>query len=107
MPKVSFRMASASRESVFGIQTNAARKDHRSDHIEGRLTTAPSGCRVRKGTTTGTADQVSAAGDGDDWRANLDHPTKDLSPAHVPGVARTGGARAGRRTRRGPPRGPV
>src|SRR5664279_686672 len=50
MPKVSFRMASASRESVFGEQTNTARKIHRSDHTEGRLTTAPSGCCLRKGT---------------------------------------------------------
>ncbi len=32
MPKVSFRMASASRESVFGVQTNTAREIHRSDH---------------------------------------------------------------------------
>src|SRR5438045_9763673 len=54
MPKVSFRMASASRESVFGVQTNTARKIHRSDHTEDRLTTAPSGCCVRKGTTSGT-----------------------------------------------------
>jgi hypothetical protein len=53
MPKVSFRMASASRESVFGVQTNTARKIHRSDHTEGRLTTAPSGCCVRKGTPCG------------------------------------------------------
>jgi hypothetical protein len=53
MPKVSFRMASASRESVFGVQTNTARKNHRSDHTEGRLTTTPSGCCVRKGTLTG------------------------------------------------------
>src|SRR5919204_5921559 len=53
MPKVSFRMASASRESVFGVQTNTARKIHRSDHTEGRLTTASSGCCVRKGTLTG------------------------------------------------------
>jgi mRNA interferase MazF len=30
MAKVSFRMASASRESVFGIQTNTAHKTHRS-----------------------------------------------------------------------------
>src|ERR671919_1311322 len=36
MPKVSFRMASASRESVFGVQTNTARKIHRSDHTKGR-----------------------------------------------------------------------
>jgi hypothetical protein len=54
MPKVSFRMASASRESVFGVQTNTARKIHRSDHTEDRLTTAPSGCCVRKGTPTAT-----------------------------------------------------
>ncbi len=53
MPKVSFRMASASRESVFGVQTNTARKIHRSDHTEGRLTTTPSGCCVRKGTPCG------------------------------------------------------
>src|SRR5215211_6049637 len=53
MPKVSFRMASASRESVFGVQTNTARKIHRSDHTEDRLTTAPSGWCVRKGTLTG------------------------------------------------------
>src|SRR6266496_4199905 len=53
MPKVSFRMASASRESVLGVQINTARKIHRSDHTEGRLTTAPSGCCVRKGTSTG------------------------------------------------------
>src|ERR671920_1497854 len=49
MPKVSFRMASASRESVFGVQTSTARKNHRSGHTEGRLTTTPSGCCVRKG----------------------------------------------------------
>jgi hypothetical protein len=30
-------MASASREWVFGVQTNTARKIHRSDHTEGRL----------------------------------------------------------------------
>src|SRR5215207_5113514 len=54
MPKVSFRMASASRESVFGVQTNTARKIHRSDHTEDRLTTAPSGCCVRKGTLSDT-----------------------------------------------------
>jgi hypothetical protein len=41
-------MASASREWLFGVQTNTARKIHRSDHTEGRLTTAPSGCCVRK-----------------------------------------------------------
>ena len=51
--KVSFRTASASGESVFGVQTNAARKIHRSDHTEGPLTTAPSGCCVRKGTRCG------------------------------------------------------
>ena len=36
MPKVSFRMASACRESVFGVQTNTAR-NCRSDHTESRL----------------------------------------------------------------------
>src|SRR3979409_1497203 len=61
MPKVSFRMASASRESVFGVQTNTARKIHRSDHTEGRLTTAPSGCCVRKGTVNGTRRASSTA----------------------------------------------
>src|SRR5437763_1492208 len=55
MPKVSFLMASAYCEWVFGIQTNTARKIHRSDHTEGRLTTAPSGCCVRKGTPDGTS----------------------------------------------------
>src|SRR3989442_15593312 len=55
MPKVSFRMASAYREWVFGVQTNTARKIHRSDHTDGRLTTAPSGCCVRKGTPNGTS----------------------------------------------------
>ncbi|MCA1696991.1 MAG: hypothetical protein LC749_20985, partial [Actinobacteria bacterium] len=62
MPKVSFRMASASRESVFGVQTNTARKIHRSDHTEDRLTTAPSGCRVRKGTITGTSSSLAFRG---------------------------------------------
>src|SRR3979411_3344964 len=61
MPKVSFRMASASREWVFGVQTNTARKIHRSDPTEGRLTTAPSGCCVRKGTVTGTRRASSTA----------------------------------------------
>ncbi len=61
MPKVSFRMASASHEWVFGVQTNTARKIHRSDHTEGRLTTAPSGCCVRKGTVTGTRRASSTA----------------------------------------------
>ena len=50
MAKVSFRMASASRESVFGVQTSTARKNHRSGHTEGQLTTMPSRCSVRKGT---------------------------------------------------------
>src|SRR5215217_2655076 len=53
MAKVSFRMASASRESVFGVQTSTARKNHRSGHTEGRVTTTPSGCCVRKGTPCG------------------------------------------------------
>src|ERR671920_2627004 len=60
MAKVSFRMASASRESVFGVQTNTARKIHRSDHTEGRLTTAPSGCCVRKGTVADTPPRYGA-----------------------------------------------
>src|SRR5438105_10290408 len=60
MPKVSFRMASASREWVFGVQTNTARKIHRSDHTEGRLTTAPSECCVRKGTVTGNDHRACA-----------------------------------------------
>src|SRR4051812_23725517 len=53
MPKVSFRMASASRESVLGVQTSTTRKNHRSGHTEGRFTTTPSGCCVRKGTGGG------------------------------------------------------
>src|SRR4051794_23287172 len=53
MPKVSFRMASASIESVFDVQTSRARENHRSGHTEGRLTTTPSGCSVRKGPSTG------------------------------------------------------
>src|SRR5712692_6261599 len=61
MPKVSFRMASAYREWLFGVPTNTARKIHRSDHTEGRLTTAPSGCCVRKGTVTGTRRASSTA----------------------------------------------
>ncbi|HSH32956.1 MAG TPA: hypothetical protein VLB31_05005, partial [Actinomycetota bacterium] len=54
MPKVSFRMASASRESVFDVQTSTARKNHRSDHTEDQLTTTPS--RVLR--TEGTLDRV-------------------------------------------------
>jgi hypothetical protein len=30
-------MASASRESVFGVQTSTARKNHRSGHTEGQF----------------------------------------------------------------------
>src|SRR6059058_5332704 len=48
MPKVSFRMASASGESVLGVQTNTARKIHWSDHT----------------------------GDGDDWRAIWTNPRR-------------------------------
>jgi hypothetical protein len=36
-----------------GVQTSTARKNHRSGHTEGRLTTTPSGCRVRKGIPCG------------------------------------------------------
>ena len=57
MPKVSFRMASAYCEWVFGVQTNTERKIHRSDHTEGRLTTAPSGCCVRKGRSPAHAER--------------------------------------------------
>jgi hypothetical protein len=32
-------MASVSRESIFGVQTSTARKNHRSGHTKGRLTT--------------------------------------------------------------------
>src|SRR3954451_1481558 len=100
MPKVSFRMASASRESVFGVQTNTARKIHRSDHTEDRLTTAPSGCCVRKGPSTGrfngtTTTTVQRA----DWARLAPPPlhergagggvveaTNELSRAHQPPV---------------------
>ena len=37
----------------FGVQTSTARKNHRSGHTEGRLTTTPSGRYVRKGTPCG------------------------------------------------------
>lgn len=37
----------------FGVQTSTARRNHRSGHTEGRLTTTPSGCCVRKGTPCG------------------------------------------------------
>ena len=37
MPKVSFRMVSASRESVFGGQTSTARNNHRAGHSEGSV----------------------------------------------------------------------
>src|ERR671920_1763327 len=60
MPKVNFRMASTSRESVFGVQTNTAREIHRSDHTEGRLTTAPSGCCVRKEPVADTPPRYGA-----------------------------------------------
>src|SRR5947209_7903309 len=68
MPKVSFRMASASRESVFAVQTNTARKNHRSDHTEGRRTVAydpalvwPSlPCRTEASLTPGRARQLAA-----------------------------------------------
>src|SRR5215204_4664440 len=60
MAKVSFRMASASRESVSGVQTNTTRKIHRSDHTEGRSTTAPSGRCVRKGTRCGHSASYAA-----------------------------------------------
>src|SRR5712691_10699886 len=45
MPKVSFRMASAYSEWVFGVQTNTARKIHRSDHDH--RTDAPDPARRR------------------------------------------------------------
>src|SRR3954470_9762825 len=100
MPKVSFRMASASRESVFDVQTSRAPKNHRSGHTEGQLTTTPSGCCVRKGPSTGrfngtTTTTVQRA----DW-ARLAPPrlhergagggvveaTNELSRAHQPPV---------------------
>ena len=52
MAKVSFRMVSASRKSVFGVPTTTARKNHRSGDTEGQLSTKPSRCSVRKGTPT-------------------------------------------------------
>src|SRR5216683_1791609 len=67
MPKVSFRMASAYREWVFGVQTNTARKIHRSDHTEGRLTTAPprerDRCQVMRSTSRGCSHRAAARGD--------------------------------------------
>jgi hypothetical protein len=77
MPKVSFRMASASRESVFGVQTNTARKIHRSDHTEGRLTTAPSRYCVGKATSREQM-QGRVSGDEEVRRRN-----RQLAPALV------------------------
>src|SRR5471030_73537 len=55
MPKVSFRMASASRKSVVGGQTSTARKNHRSDHTEGPVHHHAKRMCVRKGTVSGTS----------------------------------------------------
>src|SRR3979409_1123127 len=94
MPKVSFRMASASRESVFGVQTNTARKIHRSDHTEGRLTTAPSGCCVRKGTVTDNQLwhpgplNPSARCERESQLGGLEHRTDD-EPGHRGGEGET------------------
>src|SRR4030088_1068360 len=88
MPKVSFRMASASREWVFGVQTNTARKIHRSDHTEGRLTTAPSGCCVRKGTVTGTR---RASGDAEVGVARCPVAERLVGSDAVVDVAEAGG----------------
>src|SRR5215218_2398564 len=56
MAKVSFRMASASRESVFGVQTSTARKNHRSartmlilDRQTGVITTLATGAGAPAG----------------------------------------------------------
>src|SRR5215204_2207184 len=54
MPKVSFRMTSASHESAFRrTDQHGAEKSSVRPH-RGRLTTTPSGCCVRKGTPTDT-----------------------------------------------------
>src|SRR5512132_3325561 len=52
MPKVSFRMASASRVGIRRTDQHGAEKSSVS-HTEGRLTTTPSGCCVRKGSPCG------------------------------------------------------
>jgi len=46
-------MASASRESVFGVQTSTARKKTSVRPTEGQSTTTPSRCSVRKGKPNG------------------------------------------------------
>src|SRR5450631_4308998 len=94
MPKVSFRMASASRESVFGVQTNTARKIHRSDHTEGRLTTAPSGCCVRKGTS-----YENVAGQGVTARGSVGRPRPERIPSHVRHAAHVSRLRSGHEAR--------
>src|SRR6476660_3069140 len=76
MPKVSFRMASASRKSVFGVQTSTARKNHRSGHTEGRLTTTPSRCSTHHRRVTPDRTPLS-----DSHRAS--EPTHDGHPARV------------------------
>ena len=53
MPKVSFRMASASRVGIRRTDQHGAEKSS-SGHTERRLTTTPSGCCIREGTTSGT-----------------------------------------------------
>src|SRR5215212_10135270 len=105
MPKVSFRMASASRESAFRrTDQHGAEKSSVRPH-QGRLTTTPSGCCVRKGPSTGrfngtTTTTVQRA----DW-ARLAPPrlhergagggvveaTNELSRAHQPPVGEADG----------------
>src|SRR5437588_5367501 len=90
MPKVSFRMASASRESVFGVQTSTARKNNRSGHTEGWLTTSRS--NPANSLTHDTRDLVLGAGESPLERhesseghstLSSDHPTS-LDPAALP-----------------------
>src|ERR1700737_4891926 len=113
MPKVSFRMASAYRQWVFGVQTNTARKIHRSDHTEGRLSrvapmqkagsrsvktsrvTPPRSSKHRTSAKAGRPSQVG--GEPNRWRAaeaedrdhgiELDHPVAERPQPHVRPVA--------------------
>ena len=95
MAKVSFRIALASRESVFDVQTSTTRKNHRSGHSEGRLTTTPSGCCVRKGTPCGRSACI-----------RVPFPVEPVPrvPQHPPDEMPDEGATTGDITRRPPSR---
>src|SRR6476660_5972606 len=93
MAKVSFRMASASRESVFGVQTSMARNNHRSgpptasacrpEVDQGRLWTdaddrlpVESLGRVEGGDSIVEGRDVADVGP----QSSVPHPLDDLTP---------------------------